>query len=260
MEKRKCIIILGMHRSGTSALAGCLNQLNVNFGRNIVDPSFDNPKGFFENFTIQKINDAILDALEIKWDFPGNLEKDWIIHPEVKKLQADALEAINAEFGDSKVICIKDPRICHLLPFWQKLLTEAGYRINCLYIVRHPQEVATSLAKRNNLSPNKSYLIYASYLLNAIKNSAKLNRGFISYTDLLSAPTKSLSKALKSAGLSELAKVAEKEKFNTFLDKKMHHHKSIKSAIKDKNILPYLNSTYSAPNRASKLHRKCRNM
>ena len=74
-----------MHRSGTSALAGSLSELGIDFGKNIVEPSFDNPKGFFENEEIQNVNDSILEALDIKWDSPGNLETNWKLNPKEKK-------------------------------------------------------------------------------------------------------------------------------------------------------------------------------
>ena len=248
MAQKTCIIILGMHRSGTSALAGSLSELGIDFGKNIVEPSFDNPKGFFENEEIQNVNDSILEALDIKWDFPGNLETDWQLHPEVKKLKSEAQNILNAEFADATVFCIKDPRMCHLLPFWLDILKEEKITTKCLFIVRHPKEVAASLSKRNNISSNKSYLVYTSYLLNAFVNSNKLSREFISYSSLLAKPNETLAKALGNLKLTDLSKAAGTAKLTGFLSKKMRHYDAKNNLVKEKDVISYLNSTFQALN------------
>ena len=50
------IIVLGMHRSGTSALTGVLNRVGVNLGDNLVAPEADNPAGYWENLDVNNAN------------------------------------------------------------------------------------------------------------------------------------------------------------------------------------------------------------
>jgi len=64
----KCIIVLGMHRSGTSAFTGVLNILGVELGSNLMEPTKENPRGYFEKRAVMEINDEILNILGSSWD------------------------------------------------------------------------------------------------------------------------------------------------------------------------------------------------
>ena len=62
-SEKSCIIVLGMHRSGTSALTRVLNLLGVELGTNFVPPDWDNPKGFIytaliENYDLDRDDEA----------------------------------------------------------------------------------------------------------------------------------------------------------------------------------------------------------
>ena len=54
------LIILGMHRSGTSCITRIFNLLGVTLGEELLDPASDNPKGFWENWYLVQINKQIL--------------------------------------------------------------------------------------------------------------------------------------------------------------------------------------------------------
>ena len=64
--KKKIIVVIGMHRSGTSALTRALEVLNVHLGDNLMKPIADvNDKGFFEDLDINKFNDLSPDLLNL---------------------------------------------------------------------------------------------------------------------------------------------------------------------------------------------------
>ena len=54
--KKEIIIVLGMHRSGTSLIAGVLHEMGVNMGSNLMKADEYNPKGYFEDIEIYKFN------------------------------------------------------------------------------------------------------------------------------------------------------------------------------------------------------------
>ncbi|MGH2482289.1 MAG: sulfotransferase family protein, partial [Ktedonobacteraceae bacterium] len=62
------IIVLGMHRSGTSAVAGMLNALGMYLGSDLMAPAADNPKGFYEHNGITNLHDELLSSLGSSWD------------------------------------------------------------------------------------------------------------------------------------------------------------------------------------------------
>ena len=69
--------MLGMHRSGTSALAGALHLTGFDLGQNIMPPADENPKGFFENQHIVDLNDRILEELFTFWNETFFLPEEW---------------------------------------------------------------------------------------------------------------------------------------------------------------------------------------
>jgi hypothetical protein len=77
MKPEKCVLVLGMHRSGTSALTGILNILGADLGLNMMKAAEDNERGFFENRSIYNINEKILESLGSSWDSPFPLPENW---------------------------------------------------------------------------------------------------------------------------------------------------------------------------------------
>src|SRR6185312_12242151 len=80
-QSPRAILVLGMHRSGTSAVTRVLNLLGADLGSRLVAPAADNPAGFWEHADAVKINDDLLQALGRTWydmrDMPANwLESD----------------------------------------------------------------------------------------------------------------------------------------------------------------------------------------
>jgi len=76
-ETQKSIIVLGMHRSGTSAMARIMNLLGVALGEDIVPPQFDNPRGFLEHRKIYEIHDKLLSGLGSAYDDIRPLPQNW---------------------------------------------------------------------------------------------------------------------------------------------------------------------------------------
>lgn len=64
--KQTCILVLGMHRSGTSALTGVLGLLDVYLADTIKGDE-NNKKGYFENWKVQQLNDRIFSSIKSNW-------------------------------------------------------------------------------------------------------------------------------------------------------------------------------------------------
>ncbi|HHL19442.1 MAG TPA: hypothetical protein ENJ33_06880, partial [Thiothrix sp.] len=63
------LVVLGMHRSGTSCVTGSFHNMGAYFasGENIMSPSLSNPKGFFERIDTMKLNDQALSKSHATW-------------------------------------------------------------------------------------------------------------------------------------------------------------------------------------------------
>ena len=74
----RAILVLGMHRSGTSAVTGALRLCGVELGTELMQPGSDNPKGFWEHAGVVAIHERLLAALERSWNDPRPLPADWL--------------------------------------------------------------------------------------------------------------------------------------------------------------------------------------
>ena len=107
----ECVLIIGMHRSGTSLIARYIHDLGYSIGDDIMSPSFDNPEGFYENNLIVELNNSILKKFGSTWDRPlFTLEN--VLTPEIESTFTQEFQRIfRNEFADTSRILIKDPRI-----------------------------------------------------------------------------------------------------------------------------------------------------
>ena len=114
------LVILGMHRSGTSMLSRVCNLLGAELGPDIMPPGPDNPSGFWEHRGIVELNDRLLADLGLAWDDPLPLPEGWQSRPETRHTQERLREVLRHDFGNAPLPAVKDPRICRLVPLWQE--------------------------------------------------------------------------------------------------------------------------------------------
>ena len=72
------VFVMGMHRSGTSAIAGALHKLGYEFGKELVDPAPGiNDLGFFEDKTVLALHEELLASWGRDWRYPGFPPPRW---------------------------------------------------------------------------------------------------------------------------------------------------------------------------------------
>ncbi len=177
---KECVVVLGMHRSGTSVLAGLVSLQGFSLGVTEMPPQDYNPKGFFENQKIYELNDSILMGNGGSWhDFSFTIQD--IKPKDLRRHEVAIKELIQEEFGSEERIFIKDPRMCLLFPLWEKVLKEMGYKIRVIFIWRSPMEVFQSLESRNKMAVEKSLMLWSHYFFQAEKNSRDYERFVVRY-------------------------------------------------------------------------------
>jgi hypothetical protein len=180
------VVVLGMHRSGTSALSGMLNRLGIDFGSQLMTPVKSiNDKGFYEHNGIVEIHDNIFRELKYHWSDLRPLPQNWWKMPEVQPYKNALLKLVIRDFNGSPIWGMKDPRTCRLLPIWLEVL----YEINCkpvfILCIRHPEEVAKSLNNRDRMKPFVSYVLWLWHILTAEKLTRSYKRSIVFYSDLV---------------------------------------------------------------------------
>jgi hypothetical protein len=150
---RPPIAVIGMHRSGTSCLAGCLEDLGLSLG-DVVTSAPHNKKGNRENPRFWPVHDAVLARVGAAWDNPPLEPVVWTTDERaaLKAVLAD-YDALPQPWG------FKDPRATVLLDGWFEVLPE----LQLIASIRHPLAVAGSLAARNGYEVPRSLDIWAGY-------------------------------------------------------------------------------------------------
>lgn len=178
---RQALVVLGMHRSGTSSLAGVLCLLGAQAPKTLMPGHEDNPKGYWESLPVVQANDALLRAAGSSWTDWRPINPRWS-RSAVAKAAAERLPAlVREEFGDAPLILLKDPRICRLFPLWQGALDQAGYQTHVVVPLRSPMEVAASLGRRDGFSEARALLIWLRHVLEAERSTRNVRRHFLDW-------------------------------------------------------------------------------
>ena len=185
--KPKAIGIIGMHRSGTSAVARAVNLLGVYLGeeKDLMKPGPDNPEGYWERTDICRLQDRMLDGLKKKWHTVSPPSGGWHKAEGMRPFRDELIELINRDFSGRELWAWKDPRTSLFFDLWKDVLMELGIELACLYVVRNPLDVARSLEKRNGFPPDKAFGLWFNYNITALKASASVPRVFVSYDRFL---------------------------------------------------------------------------
>ena len=191
MKIKQAILIVGMHRSGTSVLARGLQALGVSIGDNLLPGNEWNPKGYFEHADIVGLNDALLGFVGKRWDslaLPPWEEMEPLFEP----YKPQALALLEKDFAGQALFSIKDPRASRLMPFWQSVFASAGIRDSYVIALRTPGSVARSLSARNGFKPEKSCLLWLQHLVCAIRDTQGKARVVVDYDALMADPAAQL--------------------------------------------------------------------
>lgn len=222
-----CLFVLGMHRSGTSALAGALHRLGVPLGRELIPADPDvNARGFWEHRRLSETNERLLRVLGVSWLEEGPLPAlDWT-DPRLSPLRHELLALLRQEFAAYPLWAVKDPRLCRVLPLWNELMPALGCRPHAILIVREPAEVAASLLRRDRMPRWKGALLWLRYLLEAERHSRDMPRVVITYRQLLSGRTDLLAEVAGRLGLSwPLPPERARQAVDGFLDDSLRHQR-----------------------------------
>jgi hypothetical protein len=210
--ERIAYLVLGMHRSGTSATAQVLALAGAHLPQNVMPGDRHNQQGYFEPWKIAMFNDRRLRAAGGAWDdvfafphrpLPRRNERKWL---------NEAAALFSEEYGEAGRPLLKDPRVTVLLPFWRTVLDDLEIAARCVISVRHPFAVAGSLARRDDFPVEKSLLVWSAYMLAAEAYTRDLPRVFLGYDQLLADWRSELARAeeVLGGGLPPLTKTADK--------------------------------------------------
>lgn len=180
------ILMLGMHRSGTSVSTRVVSLLGADLGSGFLPPAADNPVGFWEHLGAHEIHERLLQALGREWHDVSEMPEGWLDHPATLVAIEELAALCRREFAESPLWAVKDPRMCRLVPVWLAALERLGVRATAAFVVRPPDEVAASLKTRDGWEEGHSHLMWVQHLLEAEQATRGIPRTMISYDRLMS--------------------------------------------------------------------------
>ena len=194
------VIILGMHRSGTSMVAGALASAGVYAGETdeLLADQEDNPHGFWERRDLVACNDQILSSSAGSWyQPPAQLEAGGLEEAEI--------QSVLAQLPSERSWLLKDPRLTITWPLWEKALADAVI----VYVYRNPFAVAASLQRRNDFPLSFGFALWEYYNQSAITALQGSDVVCLSYEAIAADPMGVMADVLRQ--LSELGVVCERQ-------------------------------------------------
>lgn len=159
------VLILGMHRSGTSYLASRLQALGVDVGQDLVGAQPGNPRGHFEDRDVLRFHESLIAsrrgsggwAFDCEMMVTERLNQPWTAEERTRAEELVAPRLGTALWG------WKEPRTALFISQWKQVLPD--YR--GVVIFRHPLAVHFSALRRRHwdlaLFPDQVLRAYANY-------------------------------------------------------------------------------------------------
>lgn len=189
----QAILVVGMHRSGTSALTRVLNLLGVELGNHLLPPGKGNQHGHWEHQDVVTIHEKLLHDLGMSWDETRAMPDGWVTSESAREARQQLVVLLGRDFSDTPLWAVKDPRVCRLLPLWKLVLDELGVEASVVFAVRNPAEVVGSLHARDGLDRASMRLSWFEHMAEAEAATRSWRRTVVAYDELLSNWRKSIA-------------------------------------------------------------------
>jgi hypothetical protein len=239
-ELKHGICVLGMHRSGTSLVAGILRQLGLDLGpdEELLPPDPNNQSGYFELAELVEINNEILAHHGGTWDELPELPPGWERSDQLAQIRDRARGLLGRRFAGSPQWAWKDPRTCITLPFWQRLVSGLRYVI----CVRNPLDIAHSRRSREGeeRSLEEHVLDWLRHTASALMHTADRPRIVVHYERFFEDAEHEVTRLAGFLGCKDrLEKPDVMRRMLESIDPTLVHARSAASAIVDHPAVPF---------------------
>jgi len=231
---RAAILILGMHRSGTSALTWLLGQLGAALPKDAIAASGDNARGYWESQALVKADDQLLRVVRSSWFDPRPLDFSRLSADGLRSRKNRIREAIESAWGDAPLLAIKDPRQCRCVPVIADVLGEMGIEPRAILMLRNPAEIARSIASRDGTTPAYANLLWLRHMIDAERATRGMMRALVDYDGMLADWRGTVARIAPLAGRPDwLPGEREAAAIDAFLDPGLRHHRAVAAELEE---------------------------
>ncbi len=219
----RAIVVLGMHRSGTSVIARGVAALGADLGNDFLDAQPENPTGYWEDRGIVELNERVLKTLGLTWDSLEPIDPRRFGGWRMWRLRREARRYLQGRFIGKPLWGFKDPRTTRLLPFWLRVLHECNADDAYLLAIRNPGSIAASLHARQGMEVETAQRLWLVNVVPFLGNLEGKPLAVVDYDLLMRDPRGQLERIAGRLGVAKYDP-AEVERFaNEFLDAKLRH-------------------------------------
>ena len=231
---RAAILVLGMHRSGTSALTWLLGRLGAVLPTDAIAASGDNARGYWESQALVKADDQLLRVLRSSWFDPRPLDFSRLSADGLRSRKNRIREAIESGWGDARLLAIKDPRQWRCVPVIADVLGEMGIEARALLMLRSPAEIARSIASRDGTTAAYAHLLWLRHMIDAERATRGMMRAVVDYDGMLDDWRATVARIAPLAG-REGWQPDEREaaEIDAFLDPGLRHHRAASAELEE---------------------------
>lgn len=204
-HRRPLILVLGMHRSGTSLCSHVLSALGVDMADEI-DAHPSNLKGHWERRELVALHDRILEHYNRGYytqlhDF--TLPVAWWAEPAVAEVRREIVAFLASRMGAAP-FGFKDPRTARLLPLWHQICGELDLEPRIVFCLRNPAQVARSLQVRDGTDLDVGEARWFAYTIDLFRYAKNCDLCLLEYEAWFDEPAATLAKLRKFVGHSQL--------------------------------------------------------
>ncbi len=245
---RNVILVLGMHRGGTSAAAGFFVKLGGAQPKTLMPAETKNERGYFESWAFMAFHDELLASVGSSWTDWRQFDPAWYHSPAAAAFQERAKQLFEEEFAGEPLAVFKDPRVCRFAPFWLEILGRIEAPARVVIPVRAPLEVALSVQERNGFSLATGTLLWLRHMIDAEIATRALPRSIFDWDQLLQDWRSVAEKTSAELGLSWPRHcAAATEEIENFIGYDLVHHRvSAPECVAHPDIHEWTMSAYDA--------------
>jgi hypothetical protein len=223
--KSRAVLVIGMHRSGTSAVARGLQALSVYLGNDFLDAQPENPTGYWEDKGVVTINERALKQLGLAWDDVTPVAPTAFRRFRMRLLQNHAVRYVRRTFASQPRWGFKDPRTIRLLPFWRGVLRKCHADDAYVVVVRNPLSVAASLFRRQAMDVVTSHRLWLVHMIPFLRELRDRPTVVVDYDLLMADPRAQLARIATRLNVpSNETTAPEMDRFAAdFLDERLRH-------------------------------------
>jgi hypothetical protein len=223
---RQALLVLGMHRSGTSALTRVLGLCGAALPQHKMAAAADNALGFWEPQPIVDAHDRFLKDAGTGWDAIADYPAALFASEAAAACRRGLADLTLREYGNAQLFILKDPRISRLMPLWLPLLNTLGVAPRIVIAARNPLEIASSMRARDGWSEHRTLMLWLRYMLAAERDTRGLVRCFVGYEQLVNDWRGTVDRVSEVLGLAFPARSpAVEREIDGFIRPDMRHHR-----------------------------------